>query len=52
VVDSKNAAGFERRTLIDAGICPYSIEETVMTALRQRMLDALILRGLAPRTSG
>jgi integrase len=39
------------RTLTDTGMCPcFDPEVTVMTLLRQRMLDELILRGLAPRT--
>jgi hypothetical protein len=36
--------------LIDAGMCPSLIREKVMTPLRQRMLDALVLRGRALRT--
>jgi len=37
--------------LIFAGdVARASIKETVMTPLRQRMLDALVLRGMAQRT--
>jgi integrase/recombinase XerD len=36
--------------LIDAGMCPRQIEDTTMSPLRQRMIDALVLHGKAART--